>query len=246
MEKSNQLGMNRTGINTSPMQSKAMQAGMEQFKPSSGPGKSLEQLRRGFLQDSERLGSVPLPGTAKGVLKTMMEKFAGHQPTTLVNKLGERLAFERSGVRAYEAMILKCEAAGQLAEEDSFVPPLDRLNQFCQEEGQHFQLLVECMNKLGADSTAQTPDADVSAVAASGIMQVLQDPRTSVAQCLEALLALELIDNVAWELLIGLAEDMGQSEMVAQFKQALAQEDVHTQEVRTWYEQAVRQRGLTH
>lgn len=246
MEKSNQLGMNRTGIDASPMQSKAMQSGMEHFKPSAGAGNSLEQFRRLYLQDSERLGSVPLPGTAKGMLKTMMEKFAGHQPATLVNKLGERLAYERSGVRAYEAMIVKCEAMNELAGEDSFVPPLDRLKKFCQEEGQHFQLLVDCMNKLGADPTAQTPDADISAVAASGIMKVLQDPRTTVAQCLEALLALELIDNAAWELMIGLAEDMGQSDMVTQFKQALAEEDVHTQEVRAWYEQAIRQRGMTH
>lgn len=246
MEKSNPLGMNRTGIDTSPLQTKEMRSGMERYKPSGGAGNNLEQFRRMYLRESERIGSVPLPGTAKGMLKTMMEKFAGHQPATLVNKLGERLAYERSGVRAYQAMIVKCEEASHHADGDSFMPPLDRVKKFCEEEGQHFQLLVDCMKKLGADPTAQTPDADVSAVAASGIMKVLQDPRTTVTQCLEAVLALELIDNAAWELLIGLAEDMGQADMVAQFKQALAQEDIHAQEVQAWYEQSIRQRGVTH
>lgn len=245
MEKSSQTGMNRTGIDSSPLQSKEMQAGMDQFEPAGGAGNSLEQFRRMYVRESERLGSVPIPGTVKGVLKTMMEKFAGHQPSTLVNKLGERLAYERSGVRVYQTLITKCEEISEL-NDGSFVPPLDQVRKFCEQEGQHFQLLVDCMTKLGADPTAQTPDADVSSVAASGIMKVVQDPRTTIAQCLEAMLALELLDNAAWELLIGLAEDMGQNEMVKQFKQALAQEDVHVQEVRAWYEQCLRERGVTH
>ncbi len=95
MEKSATIGANRTGIDTSPIQSKQMQAGMDQYAPGSGGGDSIESFRRVEVEQARRLGSVPLPGTAKGMLKSMLEKFTGHQPATFVNKLGERLAYER-------------------------------------------------------------------------------------------------------------------------------------------------------
>jgi rubrerythrin len=114
------------------------------------------------------------------------------------------------------------------------------LRQFCSQEEEHFDLLTNCLKKLGADPTAQTPDADASGVAASGFMKVITDPRTSISQCLQAMLAIELTDNAAWELLAKLAEDMGMNDMAQQFQQALQQEDVHLREVREWYEKSVR------
>ncbi|MGQ9424523.1 ferritin-like domain-containing protein [Gilvimarinus sp. F26214L] len=247
MEKSETIGANRTGVDTSPILSKAMQKGMDQYAPTAGRREDLDSMRRAQLREAERIGSVPLPGTTKGLLKSLMEKFTGHQPATFVNKLGERLAYERSGTRVYEAMLLKC----QVAEEQGEMPvriPLDRMRQFHDEEGQHFQLLVDCMNKLGVDPTAQTPDADVSGVASMGLMKVITDARTTIPQCLEAMLSLELTDNAGWELLMQLAEDLGQSEMAEQFQKALAQEQVHLEEIRSWYEQSVRQQasGMTH
>ena len=65
--------------------------------------------------------------------------------------------------------------------------------------------------------TAQTPCADVSATASMGIVQVLTDPRTTLAQCLNALLTAELTDNAGWELLIDLAEELGHSDMADEF-----------------------------
>lgn len=244
MEKSATIGANRTGIDTSPIQSKEMQAGMDQYAPGSGGGDSIEGSRRVEIEQSRRLGSVPLPGTAKGMLKSMLEKFTGHQPATFVNKLGERLAYERTGTRVYEAMILKCEVANQQGE-TSFELPVERLKAFYGEEGKHFQLLIDCMEQLGVDPTAQTPDADVSGVASMGMMKVITDPRTSIPQCLEAVLSLELTDNAAWELLVQLAQDLGQSDMADKFQEALAEEQIHLQEIRAWYEQSVREQAAT-
>ena len=42
-----------------------------------------------------------------------------------------------------------------------------------------------------------------------GIMQVLTDPRSSLAQCLQVMLTAELTDNDGWELLIKLADNLG-------------------------------------
>lgn len=239
MEKSETLGTNRTGVDTSPIHSKEMEAGAKQFTRANGREEDLQALRRSQIEKSERLGSVPIPATAKGMLKSMMEKFTGNQPAIFVNKLGERLAYERTGTRIYEAMILKCEVANAQGELP-FQIPIDRLQEFHRQEGEHFQLLVGCMEKLGVDPTAQTPDADVSGVAGSGMMKVISDPRTTVPQCLEAMLSLELTDNAAWELLVTLAEDLGQSDMARQFEAALTEEQVHVEEIRSLYEKCIR------
>ena len=98
-------------------------------------------------------------------------------------------------------------------------------------------MLKEAMVALGADPTAQTPDADVSGVAAMGMQQVLNDPRTTMSQCLEVLLSIELTDNAAWELLIMLAEGLKADDLVEQFQQALTQEEEHVQRIRSWYEE---------
>src|SRR5690606_6410878 len=146
-----------------------------------------------------------------------------------------RLAYERSGVRIYESFIRKCEALN-----GSMAPlPLDEVLEIRNDEEAHFFMLQDCMRMLGADPTAQTPDADVSCVAASGLMKVINDPRTSISQSLEALLSIELTDNAAWDLLISLSNDMGLDEMTERFRQAQTQEVMHLEKVRTWYETAV-------
>src|SRR5690606_21457866 len=127
------------------------------------------------------VGSVPIPATPKGMLKSAMEKMVGRHPETLINKLGERLAFERSGVRIYESFIEKCESATNDGKDVSPVP-LERLWEFRNQEAQHFRLLKQSIESLGADPTAQTPDADVIGVSSMGLMKAIMDPRTSISQ----------------------------------------------------------------
>jgi hypothetical protein len=72
-----------------------------------------------------------------------------------------------------------------------------------------------------------------------GLIQVLTDPRTSVAQCLEAILVAELADNDAWQMLILFAEKMGMDEMARDFGVALSEEDIHLMQIRQWYQRMV-------
>jgi ferritin-like metal-binding protein YciE len=152
----------------------------------------------------------------------------------LVDKLGERLAFERTGVRLYEALLVKAQAA-------SSGPMLDvsAVQRIRDDEESHFHMVARHMVSLGADPTAMTPCADVAGVQAMGHMQVLTDPRTSVAQALNSILAVELADNASWELLIELAQDAGQSDMAQAFNVALETERQHLQTVQGWLRQAV-------
>ena len=239
MEKSTQMGANRTGIDMSPIHSKEMIKGAKELTPLTTPdGNSIATIQSQYLNDASAVGSVPVPGTLRGALKSAMDKMTGHNPEVFLNKLGERLAYERSGVRLYESVIRRCEAME--ASMGSSPLPLELLREMRDEEAEHFMMVQGAMESMGADPTAQTPDADVSGVAAMGFQKVLNDPRSSVSQCLEAMLSVELADNAAWELLITLAQDMGMDELADQFGHALRQEEEHVQRVRMWYEQAVR------
>lgn len=236
MAKHAEMGKNRTGIDMSPMHSERMISGAQEYTLDSDERvPSIAALQRQYIEEADPVGSVPMPGTLRGALKSGAKKATGKNPEVLLNKLGQRLAFERSGVRLYESVITRCE----VAEESDMAGPVttDELQHIRDEELEHFRLLSDCMESLGADPTAQTPDADVAGVAAMGIQKVLTDPRTTLPQCLEMLLQLELTDNASWELLIRLADDLGLKDISEQFQRALEQEKEHLLTVRSWCEE---------
>ncbi|MEW6097857.1 MAG: ferritin-like domain-containing protein [Pseudomonadota bacterium] len=235
MHNTTHMGMNRTGAKMSPVDVSRMAEAALAAPETLPEGKSFAAIRGEAITEADRVGSVPLPGTVKGVLTTGMAKLKGEKPEVLIDKLGERLAFERTGVRLYEALITKC----QLAADGAFVPPLEALREIREDEARHFLLLQTTLENLGADPTAQTPCADVSAVASMGLVQTLTDPRTTVAQCLNAILMAELADHASWELLISLAEQTGHDEMAETFRAALTQEEAHLGQVKTWLREAV-------
>lgn len=227
------LGPNKTGIATSTIDIEKMLAGMDSklaLPSSEGDERAIAEVRSDYIENAEPVGSMPPPATLKGAAKTGAKMLKGERPQLFLDKLGERLAFERTGTRLYDAFIAKCRAQPTDAIEDG------QLVRIRNEEAKHFALLGECIEFLGGDPTAQTPCADVAGVAASGLMQVVTDPKTTVAQSLGALLTAELTDNVAWEDLIALARKMGDADMAAQFEAALAHEVEHLATVRKWHE----------
>lgn len=234
MQEQTSFGLNKTGIQMSPLDVEHMLDAARETVPSSpGDEEQLAEMRTVYIAEADDIGSVPVPGTARGMLKSGLQMLGGNHPQVLMDKLGERLAFERSGTRLYEALITKCEAQlGALGPVSIGV-----LQQFHAEEAQHFQLVAEAINRLGGDPTAQTPSADVGGVESMGLLQVLTDPRTSVCHCLHAVLTAELVDNAGWELLVELAEELDQDELAASFRTALEEEDRHLAQIRTWHEE---------
>lgn len=236
MEKGPQIGMNKTGVQMSPVDIDKMLNDIEASSTGAANGAGIAAVRTNYITEAEPVGSVPMPGTMKGAAKTAANKLMGMNPEVLIDALGARLAFERSGVRLYDTVLTKYGAMSQKQPG----MPVGQLEHFRNEELEHFGMLVNCIKMLGADPTAVTPQADVSGIEAMGLMKVLQDPRTNLQQTLHALLVLELADNDSWELLIKLAEDAGQKEMTRQFRTALQQEEEHLKHVRKWHEQLVR------
>lgn len=223
---------NRTGMQTSPELAEELVEGAASATPSSEGGAEVIAEQRGeYISEGFPLGSMPaMPVTEEAEADEDQAAMA-----VLLDKLSERLAFERMGVRLYEALLNKCETLG----ESSPGPTLDDVRRIGSEELEHFLMLNETITDLGGDPTLESPSADIAGVASMGIMQVLTDPRSSVTQCLQVLLTAELTDNAGWELLIELASNLGYDDMREQFETALAHEEEHLQNVRDWVTDSV-------
>jgi hypothetical protein len=102
------------------------------------------------------------------------------------------------------------------------------------EEARHFALCVEAIESLGGDPTLQTPCADLTGVQGMGLMLAMNEPRTTLSQALQTLLAAEVIDVASWELLIDLAEQLGRTELATRFSDALTRENEHVARVTSW------------
>lgn len=229
MKQPTDLGMNRTGVEMSPIDVQELLVGARTAQPSSeGDERALARYRATYFEQAEPIGTVPLPGTIKGAAQSGLKKLGGKKPEVLIDKLGERLAFERTGTRLYDALLSKCE----IRSEEAAGLPIDQLREFRDEEARHFGLVWDAMKSLGADPTAQTPCADTSGVASMGLGQIVTDPRTSVAQSLHAVQLAELADHDGWQLLIALAQEMGLDEIAGQFRRALAEEERHLETIR--------------
>jgi len=236
MKKPIDTGMNRTGVGMSPIDSaRTVKGAQEQGTPVMVDGQVLEAERIAWSREAEPIGTVPPPSTVKGAMKTVLEKLQGHQPTVFIDKLGERLQFERTGTRLYDALLAKFEAA-TVHEGGPTRAELERIR----EDGRrHFILVRDALLQIGADPTAVTPCADVTAVAGLGWVQAMTDPRTTLTQCLDVILMAEVVDGDGWALLIRLAESLGFDDMAEQFRAALSEEELHIAMVRTWVEAAL-------
>ena len=235
MKEQTPMGMNRTGMQMSPFDASAMTGTPASMTPATpGDDSALAEMRSAYIADSEPIGSVSLPGSVKGAMTTGVSMLTGDQPQLLLDKLGERLAFERTGTRLYDALITKFEAM----QDQSTSMTLADLQKIRQDEARHFAIVADAIETLGGDQTSQTPCADLVGVESMGLMQVVTDPRTTIAQSLHAILVAEMTDNAGWELLIALAEDQNQNSLITDFSVALDEERVHLQQVQSWYQEA--------
>jgi rubrerythrin len=236
MKQQPKMGVNRTGIQMSPFDAGDMKDDVGILMPEpAGDVAAMAELRASYIADAGEIGSVPVPGTLKGALITGTSMLTGNSPQILLDKLGERLAFERTGTRLYDALMTKVAA---LEQSGASTVPMDRLAHIRDEEARHFGLVAEAIRSLGGDPTSQTPCADLAGVESMGLLQVVTDPRTTVAQSLHAILVGEMTDNNGWEMLIAIAEQQNQPAMAADFMTALQNEREHLRQVQAWFQEA--------
>jgi hypothetical protein len=231
MRQSAQQGNNRTGIMTAGDLGQEMVTATREFPPSSGgDAQAIAAVRIAYAQEGEGLGETPPPSSLMGKAKATVASAAGGQPTLLMDKLGERLAFEHGGARLYEALLSKHRAYGSF----EGGPSGDDLLHILTEEYEHADLLTQAIKELGGDPTALTPAANLAVTVSAGLPQVLSDPRTNLLQSLEAIIVAELADNECWTALAQLAEQDGHDQLTARFIEALGHEREHLRNVRAW------------
>jgi hypothetical protein len=229
-----EIRVNRTGMSFSPELGEELIEAALSTKPSApGDEHGMAALRMTYARDAAPVGSIPLPVQEDDDEEVDVDvDLEDSSVAILMDKLGERLAFERTGVRIYQALLSKLESSPPLPGG----PTVPELLHIKEEELGHFELIKSAIESLGGDPTSVTPSADVTGVLSSGIPQVLADPRTTLRQCLDAVLVAELTDNDGWQLLIKICESLAEDELAAQFRLALSSEAEHLDNVRRWIE----------
>jgi hypothetical protein len=225
------IGKNRTGAGTAPARTADAAEGAREATGNRAPAaRAIADFRARLSEEAPPIGSMPPPASAKGAVKTAVEALKGNKANVFLDKLGERLAFERSGVRLYDALLAKVA----VAKKSEGTLTLDAVKHIRDEELEHMLTVKEAIEELGADPTVMTPCADLSAVQGMGLVQVLTDPRTTLTQCLDAILTAELVDNDGWKVLIAMAEALGKTDLAERFTECLSEEDEHLVNVRRW------------
>jgi hypothetical protein len=219
MKDRNGMGDNRTGAGRDTSGTgRAAGEGWQPAPAAPGDPADLEKVRASYDQDAEPVGTVGRAGKGRSI-------------PAFLDRLGERLAFERAGIRLYELLVTKLESGASPSGPADAVT----LRRFREEELRHFRMLWDCILSLGADPTAQTPGADLAGVKLAGLLQIIADPRATFAQSLEAMLIAELADLEGWRLLIIQAQAAGREDLASAFRRGMGDEEAQLDRLRAWW-----------
>ena len=152
-----------------------------------------------------------------------MRKLAEHDKEKLIDLLSERLAFERTSVKLYDAIIEKLE----MSNDERALAIIDELRVQRDQEQEHAEWLAEEIRALGGDPRVTTQLAELALRESKGIEEVILDGDDQLPHLLHGLLAAELTDNAGWDLLLALADEAGDREAKRQFKKRMHEEQDH-------------------
>lgn len=215
-------GTNHTGLAPHGDVLAKMIEGANEFRPTSSGGPTgIAEARIDYARISEPPATMPSAPVTPAKLP-------------LLDRLGARMQFERTGARLYDALISKLDAYGSF----DGGPSRQELLQIRDQELSHALLTQELVASNGGDPTAIMPGANLQATASQGIACALLDPRTSLIDCLEAMLIIELIDQDSWSMLARTAEPHGDAAMIDKIMQAQKVELEHLAKLRGWLEAA--------
>ncbi|HEX3764214.1 MAG TPA: ferritin-like domain-containing protein [Kofleriaceae bacterium] len=222
LETSTTSGTNHTGLAPHGDVLARMLEGASEFPPtSSGGPAAIAEVRVDYARTGEPPATMPSTAVAPARLP-------------LLDRLGARMQFERTGTRLYDALISKFDAYGSF----DGGPSRQELLVIREQELAHALLVQDLISSLGGDPTAITPGANLTSTVSQGIACVLLDPRTSLIDCLEAMLIIELTDQDSWGMLARTAEPVGDAAMIDQIRQAQQTELEHLAKLRGWLEAA--------
>jgi rubrerythrin len=152
-----------------------------------------------------------------------MKQLIKHNRAKVIDLLAGRLAFERAGVRLYDAVIAKLRAL----RDPGLLLVLGQLQDYRDEEKEHEEWLATQIRELGGDTSVETDMVRLETRESRGIGDVILDGDNDVMHLFHALYAAELADNASWDLLLALADEAGDRDAKKAFKRRLREEDKH-------------------
>src|SRR5262249_32101448 len=102
----------------------------------------------------------------------------------LMEKMAARLAFARASIRLYDGLINKYDAHGSF----EGGPVRGDLLEMRDQGRDHFDMLCKTLGGIGADPTGLTPSTNLHVILGQAVRDVLLDTRTSLLECLEAVM----------------------------------------------------------
>jgi rubrerythrin len=151
-----------------------------------------------------------------------MDKLAKKNVAKVIDLLSERLAFERAGVKIYDTLLARLRRSGDRV----FKKLVGKVQDFRDEEKEHEEWLEEQIRALGGDAHAPTEHTILVQAESEGVERVVRRDE-NIPHELHALLTAELADNAGWDLLVQIANEVGDRKAKRQFKKRLHEEEKH-------------------
>jgi len=158
-----------------------------------------------------------------------MKHLAQLDRPALIDRLAERLVFERLAVELYEAAILRINASADVLVRRA-APTLARIRF---EEHEHASWLERALAGAGASPSVETPRSALARIETEGIARVVRDARAPLGHVVQALLAAELVDHAGWHALLDLADEAEDDDAHEQLRRRLDEESTHLHAIRT-------------
>jgi len=159
-----------------------------------------------------------------------MQKLAGTNVSRVIDLLNERLTFERSGVKLYDKILERMRTDPQAAR------MVDQMQEHRDEEKEHEEWLEKQIRALGGDARSPSEKSILVRAESQGIEHVIERD-AHLPHDFHALLIAELADNAGWDLLVQLADEVGDRDAKKEFKKRLHEEEEHLLFVRHAVEQ---------
>ena len=159
-----------------------------------------------------------------------MQKLAGTNVSRVIDLLNERLTFERSGVKLYDKILERMRTDPQAA------LMVEQMQEHRDEEKEHEEWLEKQIRALGGDARSPSEKSILVRAESQGIEHVIERD-AQLPHDFHALLIAELADNAGWDLLVQLADEVGDRDAKKEFKKRLHEEEEHLLFVRHAVEQ---------
>jgi hypothetical protein len=141
-----------------------------------------------------------------------------HEHLALIDLLSVRMSYERLTGEMYQRFLEKCRQS-----KDPVIRAMDLspLQQFCEPLTEHIHLLMQALDVIGDKGEAAPEERrEHFLMLAKSAQAQASDPAVGVFPSMQALLAVEQINEVAWGLLLALMKDAELQRFIAPFEQA--------------------------